>query len=117
MDKRKDCESLVTFKAKLKRYPLVYVETKNIMLESSGRYYLITDSDDEPVDVTNDIVEVFEACEIPYEVIKMLNTKTGVNVRLLKHRHPETMIRDLSHLIYGRWDAIRFYKFGVERIF
>jgi len=112
-----DSESLVTLRARLKRHPVVYIETKKVMLESSGRYYLITDCDEEPVDITNDMIKVFKDFEIPYEVVKMLNTKTGVNVRLLKHRHPETMIRDLSHLVYGRWDAIRFYKFGVERIF
>lgn len=104
-----------TLRAMLRKHPIVYIEHQKIMLDSFGRYYLLTDH--QVQDITHDIAEVFKKDDLSLEVKKVFNPKTGVAVKCLKAKYPETLIRDLSTILFDRWDVVKFYEFSVERIF
>lgn len=109
-------EAEISLRFTLRRNSVLYVEHKfnNDKKRSIGRYYAITNTGSEVVDITE---EVAYATHNQDNFTLINNPKTGRDVRCISVAHPDTLIRNLSSSLYGNWYAVPVYILEKERVF
>ena len=104
----------------LKREPALYVEHKRQISDGEtytlGKYYTFTENG--LLHITFDIAVCLNMYNEKYIIRNVFNHKTKCSEVCLKTiKKPDTVIRNLSELLFGRWNAIKLYTLESRKVF
>jgi hypothetical protein len=93
---------------------LLYIEHENSPVNTIGKYYAL-DGHENMIDITPQIASLNEY--ILLETVYLHNRKKVCREKCIAVKNANAMIRDLSSLLYDRWDAIKYYIIPKEKVF